>query len=132
VRLEAVFLSQVTQTVNRSFHAAVADFRQLKRVPRHSLPGRAMAQAVSCRPITADARIRARIGLCGISDGPSGTGTGFSVFPCQYLSTVTLYTLITLRMNNRPVGGRSSETQADAIDINNSRSQWPGGLNRWP
>jgi hypothetical protein len=38
--------------------------------------GRAMAQAVSRRPPTAEARVRSR--LCGICGGQSGTGTGFS------------------------------------------------------
>jgi hypothetical protein len=48
---------------------------------------RAMAQVVSRRPLTAEARVRARVNPCGIC-GQSGTGTGFSpsylVFPCQY------------------------------------------------
>jgi hypothetical protein len=60
--------------------------------------GRAMAQAVSRRPLTAESRIRARVNPCGICDGESGTGTGFSpsssVFPCQYHSTVVLHTHI--------------------------------------
>jgi hypothetical protein len=50
--------------------------------------GRAMAQAVSRRPLTAEARVRP----CGICGGQSGTGTGISpstsVFPCQFHSTV--------------------------------------------
>jgi hypothetical protein len=49
--------------------------------------GRAMAQAVSRRPPTAEARVSP----CGICGGQSGTGTGFSpstsVFPCQFHST---------------------------------------------
>jgi hypothetical protein len=43
-----------------------------------------MAQAVSRRPLTAEARVRP----CGIYGGQSGTGTGFSQstsdFPCQF------------------------------------------------
>jgi hypothetical protein len=50
-----------------------------------------MAQAVSRRPLTAEARVRSRASLCGICDGQSDTGTGFSpstsVFPCQFHST---------------------------------------------
>jgi hypothetical protein len=50
-----------------------------------------MAQAISRRPLTAEARIRFRVGPYGICGGQSGTGTGFSpnisVFPCQFHST---------------------------------------------
>jgi hypothetical protein len=49
--------------------------------------GRAMAQVVSSRSLTAEARVNP----CGICGGQSVTGTGFSlsssvlVFPCQYI-----------------------------------------------
>jgi hypothetical protein len=50
--------------------------------------GRAMAQAVSRRSLTAEDRVRSRVRPCGIWGGQSGTGTGFSpstsVFPCQF------------------------------------------------
>jgi hypothetical protein len=50
-----------------------------------------MAQAVSRRPLTAEARVRSRFSPCGICGGQSGTGTGLSqitsVFPCQFNST---------------------------------------------
>jgi hypothetical protein len=36
-----------------------------------------MAQAVSRRPLTAEARVRSRVSPCGICGGQSGTGTGF-------------------------------------------------------
>jgi hypothetical protein len=48
-----------------------------------------MAQAVSCWPLTAEARVRARVDPCGICGGQSGTVAGFSlsssVFPCQFI-----------------------------------------------
>jgi hypothetical protein len=50
-----------------------------------------MAQAVSRRPLTAEARVRSRVSPCGICGGQSGTGTRFSrstsVFPRQFHST---------------------------------------------
>jgi hypothetical protein len=60
--------------------------------------GRVMSQAVSRRPLTAEARVRAWFNPCWICGGQSGTGTGFSpsssVFPCRYHSTVALQTHI--------------------------------------
>ena len=53
--------------------------------------GRAMAQAVSRRPLIAEARLRSGVSPCGIGGRQIGTGTGFSpstsVFPCQFHST---------------------------------------------
>jgi hypothetical protein len=50
-----------------------------------------MAQGVSRRPPTTEARVRSRVSTCGICCGQSGTGTSFypstSVFPCQFHST---------------------------------------------
>jgi hypothetical protein len=40
--------------------------------------GRAMAEAISRRPVIAEARVRSRVSPCGICGGQSGTGTGFS------------------------------------------------------
>jgi hypothetical protein len=61
--------------------------------------GRAKAQVVSRRPLTAEAWVRAPVSLCGICGGQSGTGTGFSpsssIFPCQYHSTVALQLVLT-------------------------------------
>jgi hypothetical protein len=63
-----------------------------------SILGRAMAQVVSHRPLTAEARVRARVNSCGICGGQSGTGTGLSpsssVFPCQYIIPPSLSKLI--------------------------------------
>jgi hypothetical protein len=50
-----------------------------------------MAQAVSRRPLTAEAQVRSWVRPCGICGGQSATGTVFSlstsVFPCQFHST---------------------------------------------
>ena len=40
--------------------------------------GGAMAQAVSCQPLTADSRVRLQVSPCGVCDGQSVTGTEFS------------------------------------------------------
>jgi hypothetical protein len=40
--------------------------------------GRAMAQAVNRWPLTAEARVLARVDPCGICSGQSGTGVDFS------------------------------------------------------
>jgi hypothetical protein len=46
-----------------------------------------MAQAVSRRALTTEARVRSRVSPRGICGGQSATGTGTSVFPCQFHST---------------------------------------------
>jgi hypothetical protein len=55
---------------------------------------RAIAQAVSRRPLTAEVRVRAGVSLCGICGGQSGIRKGFSpsslIFPCQYYFTMAL------------------------------------------
>ena len=55
-----------------------------------------MAQAVSRRLLTAEARFRSRVSPCGICGGQSGTGTGFppntSVSPVNFISPVLHYT----------------------------------------
>jgi hypothetical protein len=53
----------------------------------------AMAEEVSRRPVTAEARVRALVNPCRICGGQSGIGTGFLrvlQFLCQYYSTVAL------------------------------------------
>jgi hypothetical protein len=50
--------------------------------------GRAMAQIVSRRPLTAEARVRALFNPCGICGGRSGTGIGFS--PSSSVSPVNI------------------------------------------
>jgi hypothetical protein len=60
--------------------------------------GRAMAKVFSRRPLTAEARVRARVNPCGVYGGKSGTRTDFSasslVFPCQYIIPPPLSKLI--------------------------------------
>jgi hypothetical protein len=82
--------------------------------------GRAVAQAVSRRPLAAEARIRSRISPCGICGGQSGTGTGLSpstsVFPCQFHSTCA------------PLHGKRKKLIILIIFITwlNSKPQWCG------
>jgi hypothetical protein len=63
-----------------------------------------MAQVVNRRPLTAEAQVRVRVFPCEICGGKIGTGTGFSpsfsLFPCQYHSTVALQTHIIWGMRN--------------------------------
>jgi hypothetical protein len=72
-----------------------------------------MAQAVSRRSLTAEYRVRARVGPCKTCGGRSGAGIGdlrviryspVSVIP-PWLSVLMDH----LGMNNRPVGSNSSE-----------------------
>jgi hypothetical protein len=81
----------------------------------YTLSGRVVAQVVS-------RRIRAPVSPCRISGGQSGTVTdsspSSSAFPVNiippWLSTLTYHR----GMNNRPVGGRSSEISSDTINMN--------------
>jgi hypothetical protein len=52
----------------------------LKVLPDTSVPSCAMAQTVSCQPVTVEAQVCARVSPCGICGGLSGTGTFFSDF----------------------------------------------------
>jgi hypothetical protein len=54
----------------QSFHKFYFNSKQL-------LLGRVMAQVVSRRPFTVEARVRVGANPCGICGGQSGTGTGF-------------------------------------------------------
>jgi hypothetical protein len=57
-----------------------------------------MAQAVSRRPLTAEARVRSPVTQYMICGGQSDTGTAFnlssSVLPCQYHPSMALHTRI--------------------------------------
>jgi hypothetical protein len=72
------------------------------------ISGRAMAQAVSCWPLTAEARFHAWVSPCGICGEQSGTGTGFSpssfIYPCNYHSTMALHTRTSGRGMNNTIG----------------------------
>ena len=48
-----------------------------REIWKRSALGRAVAQAVSRRPPTAEARVPSRVSPCGICGGQNGTGTGF-------------------------------------------------------
>jgi hypothetical protein len=80
-----------------------------------------MAQAVSRRRLTAEARVGAVVSPCGIFDGQRDTQTGFYSNPpvslCQYHSTLDPCSYITWGMNNRSVRGRRSETCFRPIDM---------------
>jgi hypothetical protein len=58
-----------------------------------------------------------------------GTGTGFSqsssVFPVHIIPPLLSILIYHLGMNNRSVGGRSSETSAHPIDMNNNNNNLP-------
>jgi hypothetical protein len=59
----------------------------LQRLIGKCCKGRAMAQAVSRRPLTAEARVRSWVSPYENCGGRRGNGTGTSVFPCQFHST---------------------------------------------
>jgi hypothetical protein len=66
--------------------------------PCEKKKGCAMAQAVSCRPLTAKARIHAYVSPCGICGRQAETGFSPS--------------------SSRPIHGRGSETYSHPSDIN--------------
>jgi hypothetical protein len=74
--------------------------------------GRAMAQAVSRRPLTAE--VRSRVSPCGICGGQSGIGTGF---PPRVLYSITRknekkYILFITGLYNKPRGCGASIASA--------------------
>jgi hypothetical protein len=101
--------------------------------------GRAMAQVVSRRPLTAEARARARVNPCGIFGGQSGPGTGFSpsssVFPCQYIIPLSPSKLISsgecpyanigrhpgLGIRPTPPSGKEKHIRKSGASISSSR-----------
>jgi hypothetical protein len=90
----------------------------------NSILGRAMAQAVSRPPSTAEDRVRSQVSPRGICGGQSGTGTGFSpsssVFPCQFHSTSApllgkgqkIIIIFIIGLHNKPHGCSASVASA--------------------
>jgi hypothetical protein len=80
-----------------------------------------MAQAVIHLRFVADVRVRASLSPCGFYGGHSVTGTGFlRVF--RFSLSISFrrgspYSYITRGINNRAVGGSSSETYFRPIDM---------------
>jgi hypothetical protein len=120
-------LSPSSSVFDRSSSSHCGPILISHRPTRRAIPltkqyiGREMNQVVSRRHLIAEARIRGRVSPRGICDGQSGTGTGSSlkspVFSRQHHSTVAIHTHIIGGMNNRPVGGRSSESPSHSIDM---------------
>jgi hypothetical protein len=86
------------------------------------LSSRTIAQVVSRRYLTEEARVSARDTPCGICGGQSGTGTGFSPICSVFIAPFHrgysyLYHLV---INIRSVGGHSSET-VSPIKMNNKK-----------
>jgi hypothetical protein len=50
-----------------------------------------MAQAVSRRPPTAEARVRSRVSPCRVCGGQSGTGTGFFLEYFGFLLSISFH-----------------------------------------
>jgi hypothetical protein len=90
------------------------------------ISGRAMAQVVSRRLVSAKARVRAEVNQSGICGGIRDTGTGqASLRVFQFLLSVSFHrgspcSHITWGLDSRPVGGRSSETE-HPIDVNKKK-----------
>jgi hypothetical protein len=75
--------------------------------------GRAMAHAISHRPLTAEGRVRGWASPCGICDGQCDPGTDSKLFGLHLsasVHTVFMLMFIILGMDNKLVGVRSSET----------------------
>jgi hypothetical protein len=73
-----------------------------------------MAQAVSRRPLTAEARVRSWVSPCGISGGQSGTGTGFSPEYFSFPLSISFHRCSITRKNEK---NESSSSQSCTISL---------------
>jgi hypothetical protein len=64
--------------INETSHAFHSVISIIIIINNYVTRGRAMAQAVSRRPLTPEAGARSRVSICEICGGQSGTGTGVS------------------------------------------------------
>jgi hypothetical protein len=73
-----------------------------------------MAQAVSRRSVTADARFRSRVSPCGICSGQNGTGTGFPLSVSFHRCSIRRRKLIIFitGLHNKPQGCGASVASA--------------------
>jgi hypothetical protein len=76
--------------------------------------GRAVVQAFSRRPLTTEARVRARVSPCELYGGKSGTGIVFlgvfGLYPVNIIPPLFSILIYHLGDEDRPIGSRSSET----------------------
>jgi hypothetical protein len=58
--------------------------------------GRVIAQEVSCRPFTAEARLQSQVIPCEVYGGRNGTGRGLSTRTCSFFLSVSFnqYTIL--------------------------------------
>jgi hypothetical protein len=87
------------------------------------MTGSALSQAVTSRPLTTEALVRALVNLCGIYGRQSVPVTGLSrsssVFPVSIIPPWLFILIFHWGMNNRLTDGRSSETFSHPFDVYN-------------
>jgi hypothetical protein len=90
------------------------------------MEGRAMAQAVSRRPVTAEARVRSRVSPCRICGGQSGTGTGFfpEYFGCPLSVSFHRCSITWKHLHHRVPQGCGAPVASAAGPFSANRSEW--------